>query len=72
MVDYQTNGHSEQRLLYHFIFSTKYRRPVLAGIEKSVYAAVRKAERKSEFEVLEMAVDLGDHLHLVIRAKHES
>jgi len=68
-MDYQINGHSKHRLLYHVIFSTKYRRPALAGIEQQVYAAVRKVERSSDFEVIEMAVDLGDHLHLVIRAK---
>ena len=68
-MDYQVNGHSKHRLLYHIIFSTKYRQPALTGIEQDVYAAVRKVERSSDFEVLEMAVDLGDHLHLVIRAK---
>ncbi len=54
------------RLEYHVVLVTKYRKPVLAGIEDVVYRAVLRASKKSRFTVVSQAVDLGDHLHLVV------
>lgn len=63
---------SFSRLDYHFVFVTKYRRPVLAGIEADVKRAFRAAARGGKFEIIELAVDLGDHVHLVVRASTET
>ena len=57
---------SKTTLTYHIILVTKYRKPVLRGLEESVYKAVLNAAKSSDFVVIEQAVDLGDHLHLVV------
>lgn len=57
---------SKVRLEYHIVLVTKYRKPVLAGLEDSVYSAVRHAAKRSKFTIISQAVDLGDHLHLVV------
>lgn len=62
-------AHFKGRLTYHFVFATKYRRKSLLGLEQDVYASVSKLALKSEFKVLEMAVEDGGHLHLVVEAK---
>lgn len=69
MNDYLRYGHAKTRLRYHLIFSTKYRRKCLLGTEQQVYAAMRAAEQVSHFTIVEMAVDLGDHIHLVVEVK---
>ncbi len=56
------------RLTYHFVFSTKYRKQSLAGIEEELYTSITKLAAKSHFKVLEMAVENGDHIHLVVKA----
>lgn len=56
------------KLTYHFVFATKYRRKCLLELEQDVYKSVLKLSRKSEFRVLELAVEDGDHLHLVVKA----
>ena len=55
---------SKTTLTYHIILVTKYRKPVLRGLEVSVL----NAAKSSDFVVIEQAVDLGDHLHLVVSA----
>lgn len=64
-----THGHGKNRLRYHIILSTKYRRPCLSGIENVVYGVFRSVELKSDFKIVEMGVDNGDHIHLIIKAK---
>lgn len=56
------------KLTYHFVFATKYRRKALIGLEQDVYKSVLKLANKSKFRVLELAVEEGDHLHLVLEA----
>ncbi|WP_051224788.1 IS200/IS605 family transposase [Pseudoclavibacter soli] len=58
---------SKTVLKYHLILTTKYRRPALAGIEQSVYQAIRAAEELSEFKILAMQIEHGNHIHLAIR-----
>lgn len=67
--DHITHGHAKNRLRYHIILSTKYRRPCLEGIEQDVYSALEQAEKKSDFSIVEMGIDDGDHVHLVIKTK---
>lgn len=56
------------KLTYHFVFATKYRRKSLLGLEQDLYASVLKLAKKSKFRVLELAVEEGDHLHLVVES----
>ena len=69
MTEYDTYSHAKTHLRYHVIFSTKYRAPVLAGIETSVYEVMRDIERDSDFRIIDMAVDQGNHIHLVLKFK---
>ena len=41
----------------------------MAGIEKQVIAALRRVEACSEFRIVDLAVDGGDHVHLVVAVK---
>lgn len=64
-----SHGHGKNRLRYHFILSTKYRRSCLSGIENVVYDVFRGVELKSDFKIINMGIDEGNHIHLVIKSK---
>lgn len=61
----KTRNHYKARLRYHIIFSTKFRKKCLEGIEDDVYAAFRYCESKSDFIILNMKCD-KDHIHLLV------
>lgn len=65
---YKTYGHAKTKLLYHIIFSTKFRRKCLNGIHNSVLEAFQYADKKSNFSILTMELD-KDHIHLLIECK---
>lgn len=67
--EFVTNGHGKNRLRYHIILSTKYRRACLGGIETVVYDVFRDIESKSDFTIVEMGIDDGNHIHFVIKSK---
>ncbi len=69
MHEFESVAHAKTRLRYHIIFATKYRRKALLGIEPAVYDAFRKAETESDFRIITMGIDNGDHIHLVIKFK---
>ena len=58
---------SVTNLRYRLILTTKYRRPVLQGIEQSVYDAFREVEKVSDFKIIEMNIEDGNHIHLVLK-----
>ena len=58
---------SVTNLKYHVVLTTKYRKPALNGIEQSVYQAFRKVEAASDFTILDMNVEDGNHIHLAIK-----
>ena len=68
MSRYQTFGHAKTHLRYHLIFSTKYRRKALAGIEDAVIESLRYVESKSNFRIHAIGID-QDHIHLVVSFK---
>lgn len=59
---------AKTKLQYHLILTTKYRRPVLAGIEQDVYRVLREVESESSFKILAMGIEDGNHIHLAIQA----
>lgn len=59
---------AKTRLTYHIILTTKYRKPVLFGIEQQVYQALRDVEAKSSFRIVEMGIEDGNHIHLVVES----
>lgn len=62
----RTRNHYKGRLVYHIIFSTKFRRKCLVGIEDIIYDAFRYCEEKSHFKIKNMKCD-KDHIHLLIQ-----
>ena len=64
----RTRNHYKGRLVYHIIFSTKFRRKCLIGIENIIYDAFRYCEEKSHFKIKNMKCD-KDHIHLLIEIK---
>ena len=51
---------------YHLIFSTKYRRKCLLGLENLVYESIDRCVAASDFIVLSCGVEDGYHVHLVV------
>ena len=68
MSRYQSLNHSKFRIRYHLIFSTKYHRDCLMGIEDSVIQVFHDIGDMSEFDVIEIGVDTN-HVHLVVSSK---
>lgn len=68
MSRYKSLNHSKFRIRYHLIFSTKYRRDCLTGIEDSVVQVFHDIGGMSEFDVIEVGVDTS-HVHLVVSSK---
>lgn len=59
---------SKTTLIYHVILTTKYRRKALLGIEQETYRAFREIEAHSSFKILDMGIEDGNHIHLVIKS----
>lgn len=68
MSRYKSLNHSKFRIRYHLIFSTKYRRDCLVGIEQSVEQVFREIGDVSDFDVVEVSAD-KDHVHIVVSSK---
>ena len=62
-------SHAKVRLLYHVVLATKYRRKSLLGIEDLARRAVLASAARSDFDVVEAAIDEGDHMHLLVRVR---
>lgn len=58
---------SVTNLKYHVALTTKYKKPVLTGIEQSVYQAFRRLEAVSDFTILDMNVEDASHIYLAIK-----
>lgn len=56
-----------RNLRYHIILVTKYRKKALEDIKDEVDEAVRESAVGSAFKVEEVAVEDGDHIHIVVR-----
>lgn len=62
-------SHAKVRLLYHIVLATKYRRDCLLGIEDEVRLAIVACAARSDFDIVEVAIDEGDHMHLLVRVR---
>jgi len=68
MVDYRRSSHTVFRLRYHFVFITKYRKPVLRGdIANEVRKLVREICRTHDIEIVRGHIR-PDHVHLLLDA----
>ena len=64
---YDKLNHSKFSIRYHFIFSTKYRRKCLEGIEELVIDAFAYASSRCNFRVEHIGID-KDHVHLLVKS----
>ena len=66
MRTYRRSAHTVYELHYHFVFSTKYRRPVLRGeVAEAVRDLIREICRSNDIEILAGHVR-PDHVHLFV------
>ena len=66
MESYRTGSHSRFDIKFHFVWVTKYRKPVLTGaVGTRVRDLVREVCRTNEIEILQGAVS-GDHVHVLL------
>ena len=66
MTTYRRAAHSVYQLHYHFVFITKYRKPVLRGdVAVEVRKLVREICRSNDIEILAGHVR-PDHVHLLL------
>src|SRR5262245_66682960 len=66
MEGYRRAAHTVHQLHYHFVFSTKYRKPALRGdIAIEVRDLIREICRANDIEILRGHVR-PDHVHLLL------
>ncbi len=66
MDNYRTSSHSRYDIKYHFVWVTKYRKPVLTGeVGNRVRELIREICRTNEIEILEGAVS-REHVHVFL------
>jgi len=66
MDSYRTSSHSRYSLKYHFVWVTKYRKPLLTGaVSLRVRDLVREVCQKNDIEILQGAV-CRDHVHVLL------
>jgi REP-associated tyrosine transposase len=64
-MQYMSINHSKSYLYYHFIFSIKYRKPLLSKYGIDIKDIITQIEQKSKFKIIQMEVD-KDHIHILI------
>jgi len=64
---YETFNHAKVHIRYHIIFSTKYRRDCLVGIEDSLTQCFDDIASRSNFRILEIGID-RNHVHLFVKS----
>ena len=69
MEKFDSLSHVKLSLCYHIVLATKYRRPCLEGLEHSVYVSMSKTLKEMRVRIEGMAIDHGDHIHLMIRSR---
>ena len=66
MKDYRKSSHTVYRLHLHFVFTTKYRKPVLRGeIGLALRAMIREICKRQDVEIVSGHVR-PDHVHLLV------
>ena len=73
MSEYRRAAHTVYRLHYHFVFTTKYRKPVLKGeVGSQVRELIREICRSNDIVILKGHVR-PDHVHLLLSlAPHQA
>lgn len=64
---YWHHNHAVSKCLYHIVFCTKYRRPVLdAKMQKRIHVLVKSKQQDLRFQLVEMET-MPDHVHLLLQ-----
>ena len=68
MENYRTSAHTRFDIKYHFVWTTKYRKAVLAGpVGMRLRDLVREVCRTNDIEILQGHVS-RDHVHILVSA----
>ena len=68
MENYRTSAHTRFDIKYHFVWTTKYRKPVLTGpVGLRLRELVREVCRTNDIEILQGHVG-RDHVHILVSA----
>lgn len=70
MEKFDSLSHAKLSLRYHIVLATKYRKPCLEGLERDVYSSMSETLKEMHVRVESMAIDHGDHIHLLIRIRN--
>ena len=71
MDNYRTGPHTRFSLKYHFVWVTKYRKPLLTGeVSLRLRELVREVCRTNDIDILEGAVS-RDHVHILVSCPPE-
>ena len=66
MENYSTSSHSRFDIKFHFVWITKYRKPILTGeVGKRARNMVREIYRTHDIEILQGSVS-PDHVHVLL------
>jgi len=66
MENYRTGAHTRYSIKYHFVWVTKYRKPILTGeVGIRLRVLIREVCRTNEIEILQGAVS-RDHVHVLL------
>ena len=57
----------KHNLKFHIILVTKYRNSALAELKEEVFESFRYVEELSDFSIIAMGVEKGNHAHLVVQ-----
>ena len=66
--EYESYNHAKCHIRYHMIFSTKYRKPCLQGIEKEVERVLQEIASHGNFRIVKVGIGV-DHVHLLVRSR---
>lgn len=64
--EYDSLNHSKTHIRYHIIFSTKYGRESLKGIEEDIKRILIEISKKSKFSIISIGID-KNHVHMLIK-----
>ena len=66
---YWTGSHTKHRLMYHLIFTPKYRKRILHGkVSKRLEELFRQCAEINEWEIHELNIQ-QDHVHMLLQIK---
>ena len=66
---YDSLSHAKLSVRYHVVLATKFRKRCLLPIKDDLYTSVEESLSGKKVQVLQMGVDEGDHIHILLRVR---